>query len=651
MTEESNRPAPGFQGGFLLLFLLTPIAACHIYETESFRRLCLSVAGASLAVAWIAHAATRGSVLWPSGPIAWIVAALSLCHILQAFRSLNPYSAVTGLTLDLACASVAFALAAHAPWRSALLRFLPGVVCVVAGLIALAGIWQWLDFIPTDCLGRVSKGYAPSLFGHGNNGGTFAGMFIPLVVAAAVSSQGSARRVLTWLCVSLLACYIVLSHSRAGLLAAVVSSIVFFFATKPAAFVRLREGSRARRVLVGAGMLVLTVCALAVVVMQDKGDDWVDHAVSTGSMNDRLSMWRNALQISADHPVAGVGLGNFRAACYPYRAPVELNRRTTREESHFFGLGSPHNMYVLLLAEEGFPTVLLFLAAAGAALWNYGRRLGALTDETEAVWLAALASALVGFGIGGVFNSLSMSVAQSVFAWMAIGVLAGTGRETRSVTGVRAGASAIAAAGLLVFFAAAALVHGRFIQGRAGELEFMLQGNRGRALLEQAVVDDPWNPNLRWRAGRMYLQSNEFEQAAKEYRQILAWEPQNPHAHLNLGEALRGQEQFEAAAASFRASIQLAPKWPLNRQALAFMAADREDHTTADEQFRVLIELDPRWPHYRYYHGLVCAARGDYDEAAVRFREARDRGWPIRKSLREKKDSWLALPQFQEFLR
>ena len=74
----------------------------------------------------------------------------------------------------------------------------------------------------------------------------------------------------------------------------------------------------------------------------------------------RFTLWRRATRLIRDHPLAGVGLGNFQAAYVPYfdpKDPTDDNRR---------GIHA-HNLFLHQAGEVGIPGGLVY-----AALWGLG---------------------------------------------------------------------------------------------------------------------------------------------------------------------------------------------------------------------------------------------------------------------------------------
>ena len=114
-----------------------------------------------------------------------------------------------------------------------------------------------------------------------------------------------------------------------------------------------------------------------------------------------------------DHPVTGVGIGNFKSEYVEYARPLGIElRREPRE---------PHNLYLEVGAETGLPGIAAFgaiFAAAFTALGRSRRRLLAVGRPGEASMAYALIAALVRYLLTAIF----LHLAFTRFFWMVIGV-------------------------------------------------------------------------------------------------------------------------------------------------------------------------------------------------------------------------------------
>lgn len=154
---------------------------------------------------------------------------------------------------------------------------------------------------------------------------------------------------------------------------------------------------------------------------------------------ERFDRWRIALEMLADNPLLGVGVGNYGVLYRAYGGAELLGNESG--EAH----NVAHNMYLEVGAEMGVLGLLAFLAILGTALWmavhlvtndqaarasrgQGGATSDASSDEALARPLAAgVSTALVTLCVAGLF------LTEQYFAplWVVIGLISGLRRLGR----------------------------------------------------------------------------------------------------------------------------------------------------------------------------------------------------------------------------
>lgn len=129
------------------------------------------------------------------------------------------------------------------------------------------------------------------------------------------------------------------AESRGAWLAAILGCICL-------AAGRWLRGWRYGAVLVGG--VVLTAGII--------GWGLMPHLAGLSERDIRIPLWRGTVALIADHPMAGVGPGNFRGAFPSYRLPEQLSRRVAAPATTH-----PHNQFLALAAEVGLPLALLWV--------------------------------------------------------------------------------------------------------------------------------------------------------------------------------------------------------------------------------------------------------------------------------------------------
>jgi O-antigen ligase len=117
-----------------------------------------------------------------------------------------------------------------------------------------------------------------------------------------------------------------------------------------------------------------------------------------GSTQAHLEAWKAGLRMIEAHPIAGVGLGNFKPLM-PLYMSVTSGRRADVDTL-------AHNMFIEVASELGLPALVIFLAM----FWFTYRTLGKLRRSSSTHPLiretaAALQAGLLGFAVAGSFVS------------------------------------------------------------------------------------------------------------------------------------------------------------------------------------------------------------------------------------------------------
>jgi O-antigen ligase len=188
---------------------------------------------------------------------------------------------------------------------------------------------------------------------------------------------------------------LVLTASRGGLLNVLISAGLTFLLV-------LRGGLRGRM----AGMAIIAALFIAVsmapqVFWQRLGTVWDSsdgmNAIQESaeeSTQDRVAVLDRSIKYTLEHPIFGLGLGNFEVA-----SGLELGRPGA-------WMGT-HNTFTQVSSEAGVPALLLFVALLITALLNMRRvSRAAVTPEVNLMARATLAS-LLAFAFGAVFAHLA----------------------------------------------------------------------------------------------------------------------------------------------------------------------------------------------------------------------------------------------------
>ncbi|MDQ3024371.1 MAG: O-antigen ligase family protein [bacterium] len=444
-------------------------------------------------------------------------------------------------------------------------RWLYPTITTSAALTALTGLFPWWG----HWLNHGDYHYQiVSTFGLPNAFAGFLLLALPVAAIAALQSRSGVGRALAWIAVLLLIATLLLTGSR-GATIVLALQVLAFIGLRICA--KLRWG-RVQTALATAMLLALPIAA-AVFAMTRLHDY---------SMQGRLRFWDAALQMFADNPLSGVGIGGF-AYAFPQYQP----------DWRYYSI-DPHSWLLQLPAELGVLGVFIALACVyGTARWILrcvrAESGSSRTDEgapldlpttTEGDRLAPCGNSTLLLCTLAVLGSLLHAAFDFDYTFAAttalLGVLLALGSliPARTVDAVPVRATAmqwLATGALLVAVGFGQLLTlERFM---LDELRVAPGAQRQGELLRQAVRLVPWN-----------------ERTQLMLAEVLA--------------AQQGKNSREARAHVER-SIELEPRMSA---AWALRAALQRSPELADADFEHAIALDP-YNHPEFYFAWAAAAQ------------------------------------------
>ena len=414
-TEAMGRADPGWDLLLLCLagFVLTSVGRIHqLFPVLTVLRPAILTAGLAILLLLVDYSRVRrftGLSLVPNRYLVAFVAwmALSVPGALwsgAAFATLVDFSK-TALMFLVIVTAIRNTRDAE---RLALVYFASAVLFTLVVLIRF----------DLDQEGRLAKLY----FYDANDFATLAVTALPLGLYFAFTG-GRVRRVAAWGGIAALAIGFVWSGSRGGFLA--LMAVI--------GYVLLRYSSMAARWRVSALVVIGVLSAFSAsesywARMRTMFDPTHDYNLT--DEQGRMQIWRRGMAYTLEHPVFGVGAGNFSTA------EGTLSPLAQRQErGRGVKWGPPHNSYLQVAAELGVPALLLFAGFVLAVLRSLGavRALNGPRPRTrDATKLAhALSAAVIGFLVGAFFLTLAYHAMFYVLGALAAGLLKATRRASQ----------------------------------------------------------------------------------------------------------------------------------------------------------------------------------------------------------------------------
>jgi putative inorganic carbon (hco3(-)) transporter len=342
-----ERPNWGFWGVFAFTALLffrpqdtfPALGPLHLPEV---------VAVGALA-AMISHRLSRGLPLVRMSPELMGVFAMAAVMIITTPFSIWPGGAMETLTDIYFKVVLVFILTINSIRAVRTLKWFTWLILCAMGYVATRGV---LDFVRGVNLIRGDRlhGSISGLMGNPNDLAMNMVTFLPLAVFIAISRGRPMPRIIAGFIALMMILTVIFTKSRAGLLGLAVAILILVY-----------EGRKIRK---GIGMVVL-VSVLATLPL---APGWLWKRITsitnpeddeTGSRQARKDLMREAFQTFVEHPITGVGAGQFKN----YNPPGRLE--PWREA---------HNVELQIAAELGIFGLLAFLfllwQSVASLLWT-----------------------------------------------------------------------------------------------------------------------------------------------------------------------------------------------------------------------------------------------------------------------------------------
>jgi O-antigen ligase len=477
-------------GALATVLVAAPFTLFDLERHAVPKELALHLTGAGAAALCLARARRLSLSLADA-----LLAIFLLLCVVSALFSTNYWLAVRSLGITVSGVLVFWA--ARSLRQAGLARHL--LLTLAAGVV-IAAVTALLQAYGVESALFAERRAPGGAFGNRNFMAHFVALGVPVLLLATLESR---RRREAWLPVAgaaVLGAALVLSRSRAAWLGAIAAGAIL--GVEGLWFGYLwRDAISRRRVLMFA--LALSVGGVLALVIPNtlawrSDSPYLDSLKDVanyreGSGAGRLVQYANTLRMTADHPVLGVGPGNWAVAYPRYTTPGD----PAFDPDDFIPTNPwPSSDWVASLAERGPLATLVLLAVAGALVIGAWRRWRAAPETTEGTESLTLILIVATTAVVGSFDAVLLLPAPTFFVWAALGLLSRAPRRPvleLELGGRRGGRLATVVVGAGVVFSAR----------NASQLAAMMAyGEQGRvAAMERAAAIDPGSYRIRMLLG------------------------------------------------------------------------------------------------------------------------------------------------------
>jgi O-antigen ligase/Flp pilus assembly protein TadD len=336
------------------------------------------------------------------------------------------------------------------------------------------------------------------------------------------------------------------------------------------------------------------------------------------SVHHRQAIWLNTAAMVADHPLAGVGLGNHDVHYPAYARRVAVDPIMGAEAQ----LDYAHNDYLQLAAETGLVglALLAWLLWRAVAAWRAAAA-GALPLPVAIAWAGAGA----GIATDALFSFPMQRALPPVLAAAGLGGVAALAGRAPGRGGPRAAraAATLALAGAVV----AGAFQARALRADRAVLRMLSAESRrdwasAAREAEAVLAINPRDRRALFTLGTAALARGRLPEARAALARVLEERPHDLVALGNLALARAAGGDDAGALALFDRMLALDPDDHRAHYGRAEILAGRGAVWPALHELRLAVALDRANAFYQYRRGVLAAKVGSYPEAATAFRAA-----------------------------
>ena len=295
------------------------------------------------------------------------------------------------------------------------------------------------------------------------------------------------------------------------------------------------------------------------------------------SIQERLQLWSRTIQMIRDHPLTGVGLGNWRVVIPTYGAE---GLRSDTGTLHF---QRPHNDFLWVASETGILGGVLYLAMFASALVLAVLAMRRTSSMHDRLVLTLMLLGVSCYGLDSLASFPKERIAHSVYLALLIGTLLSFHR----VAGEGIAAKSLSRRWTIVI---TVLVWATtLVAGRVGWSRYRAEVQLRRALEARAAKDwqrmaahldridlrtydmDPSSAPIEWYRGVARFELGDRAAALEDFRRALEVHPNHVHVLNNIGTCQTLQGEGDAAIRSYERAIEIAPRFEEARVNLGFL--------------------------------------------------------------------------------
>lgn len=388
-------------------------------------------------------------------------------------------------------------------------------------------------------------------------------------------------------------------QSRAALVALIASAIVYGILTLRYRLVSL--GKKSLRNVIAAGVVLL----FAVVGITYQFRNTFSHLFYTESVYERVALWENTASIIQEHPLTGVGAGNWQIH-FPENGLDKFD--VARVKDGLTTFQRPHNDFLWVFSETGLFGIITYAAVFACILFYLIRIIRNSTDRSEKRRSAILFAAITGYILIALLDFPLERIEHQLVLYLLFAIATGTYFQQLPPSG-----KLLTKVPLYLAFAGALFSLVVAFQRNTGEVHMQQlygahqTGNWNEMIVEADLATnscyqiDPTSVPIAWYKGVAFFSLGDLAQAQRQFELANKIHPYNIHVMNNLASCYEKQQQHGKAIRYYQRALHYSSGFEearLNLSAVyyntqayekAFQTIDRCDTASTDPKYATFL--------------------------------------------------------------
>src|SRR5688572_1403047 len=455
--------------------------------------------------------------------------------------------------------------------ESAQLQKICSVITIISLLHGLVGILQFYEIAFTSLPGN----YKPYGFMTNRNlFGSALAFLLPFVIYTFYAGKRS-WKITAGFALTVIAVSLLLSQTRSAWLSGISVFIVSLLLVL--IFV---PSQRKRWMLSSLAAIAVAAVIVSLLIFSDKESELAKSVTeraasltvnttpqSAADVNtsERLKMWKKTLSLIKDHPLMGVGSGNWKVVIPSY------GLANTVFAKGYFAPDRVHNTYLQITSETGVPGALFYfgmwviIAVAGFKV------IRKTTSTDKKILVILMLAGLSAVAVDSLFSFAVERIEHSVYMLLMGGIILGLYAQEAGTANLKMQPIKkiiLVAAVLLILFN---LLLGKKKFDFEKHLKLAIYNNEQKRFSETIneansaknsffTVDITANP-VELNSGVAYKEMKNYDAALKELNTALKYSPYNNRTYNNLGAVYFDLKQYQNAIDSYKKSLEYVPEF------------------------------------------------------------------------------------------